>query len=452
MLRERLIAQLKLRFGYDPQASRLLVVGLGATGVSVARFLQRLDLPFAIADSRDNLSGLDELRSALPDVRVDTGAFDAEYFADFTHLIVSPGISLQEAAIRHAVASGAHVLGDIDLFALGTDKPIIAITGSNGKSTVTTMMGELGTAAGVRTAVGGNLGTAALDLLDDDVAVYALELSSFQLERTTALNAAAAALLNLSPDHLDRHADMAEYTLQKQRIFRGDGAMILNIDDHAVAAMAESERRIFAFSVAGPADFHYSDGQLLYREQPLMAAAELPLEGLHNVANALAALALGHALGWPLAEMCQALRRFEGLPHRMQRVAEVGGVRWINDSKATNIGACAAALAGYRDKVVLIAGGDAKGANMMELAPLLQSKTKAVVLIGKDAQLIDQAIAGSVPTAHATDMQHAVQCAARFAHAGDSVLLSPACASLDQYKSYADRGNQFAQAVRELSA
>ncbi|MBS3964990.1 MAG: UDP-N-acetylmuramoyl-L-alanine--D-glutamate ligase [Methylomonas sp.] len=449
-----LLDNLKRHFHLDPASARLLIVGLGATGYSIAQFLLTTPIKFAVIDSRRTPPQIDSLREQMPDVPVFCGGFDQSAFEVATHLLISPGISLNEKAIRKAVATGVVVLSDIDLFACATDKPVIAITGSNGKSTVTTLMGDMANAAGVKTAIGGNLGTPALDLLQQDAELYVLELSSFQLERTSALNARAATVLNLSPDHLDRHADMADYAQQKQRIFRGDGAMILNADDTMVMAMRESERHCLTFSVKGDADFHLrhgDDDHLMQGDQALVSASELQLEGSHNLANALAALALGHAVGLDMNAMCRALKRYKGLPHRMQRVADVEGVRWVNDSKATNIGACIAALEGYRRKVILIAGGDAKGADMVELKPIVATKAKAVILLGKDAHLIAQAIADSVPTHFADNMKQAVRIAANLAEAGDSVLLSPACASLDQYKSYADRGNQFAEAVMELT-
>lgn len=451
---EALLSNLKQRFALDADQSRLLIVGLGSTGYSAARFLQQTPIKFAITDSRKNPPQIDSLREQMPDVAVFSGGFDQSAFDVATHLLISPGVSLDEKAIRSAMAAGVPVISDIDLFACATDKSVIAITGSNGKSTVTTMLGDMGKAAGIKTAIGGNLGTPALDLLQQDADLYVLELSSFQLERTTALNAAAAAVLNVSPDHLDRHTSMADYAREKQRVFRGDGAMILNADDPMVMAMTENGRSCFKFSMADDADFYLQgglQGQLMFGRQALMAAGELTLEGGHNIANALAALALGHAVGFEFEAMCRALKKFKGLPHRMQRVAELHGVRWVNDSKATNIGACVAALQGYEQKVILIAGGDAKGADMTELAPTVKAKTKAVVLMGKDAGLIDRALNGCVPIRFADNMKQAVAAAAELAEAGDCVLLSPACASLDQYKSYADRGHQFAEAVLELT-
>ncbi len=470
-------ASLKKNFALDPQTAKVLVVGLGDTGISVAHYLQGLGFKFAIIDSRAQPPMMDEFSQQMPDTPVFTGGFDEAAFKVATHLVVSPGVSLNEQAIVKAIANGSKIVSDIDLFACSVDVPIVAISGSNGKSTVTTMLGEMAKAAGVEVGVGGNLGTPALDLLALNAQLYVLELSSFQLERTSALNAAAATVLNVSADHLDRHVDLAEYAREKQRVFRGDGVMIINVDDPVVDAMrddcmdaggrapkvgalgdagaiADDSRKTFTFSINNKADFHLAyqgdTEYLMHNESRLMPLAELPLEGRHNAANALAALALGVAVGLEEQAMCNALRKFKGLSHRMQRVAEIRGVTWVNDSKATNIGACVAALQGYARKVILIAGGDAKGADMNELTPAIKEKAKSVVLMGKDAGLIKQALNGCVPVYSASNMAEAVQIAAGLADAGESVLLSPACASLDQYKNYQDRGEKFTKAVLAL--
>jgi UDP-N-acetylmuramoylalanine--D-glutamate ligase len=432
-----------------------LVVGLGNTGLSVARYLQKLQYRFAIIDSRDKPPMIDEFLEQMPDTPLFTGGFDDAAFQVATHLVVSPGLSLNEKAIMKAIANGSKIVSDIDLFACSVTAPIIAITGSNGKSTVTTMVGDMAKAAGKQVAVGGNLGVPALDLLDSSVDLYVLELSSFQLERTAVLNAAAATVLNVSADHLDRHAAMAEYAQEKQRVFRGDGAMVLNLDDPVVAGMQDASRVTHTFSIRTRADFYLAgpegDEYLMHHDERLLALADLPLEGRHNAANALAALALGVSVGLDKTAMCKALRTFKGLEHRMQRVAEIRGVTWVNDSKATNIGACVAALQGYARKVILIAGGQAKGADMNELTPVIKAKAKGVVLMGKDAPLIEAALQGScVPVYSAENITQAVQIAASLASSGDSVLLSPACASLDQFKNYQDRGNKFTKAVLAL--
>lgn len=451
-----IINSLKRNFALEPESSKVLVVGLGDTGISVAHFLQKLGFNFAITDSRNKPPLLDEFFQVMPDTPVFTGGFDEAAFKVASHLVVSPGVSLNEKSIVKAVANGAKIVSDIDLFACSVDAPIIAITGSNGKSTVTTMLGEMAKAAGNKVGVGGNLGTPALDLLEQAAEMYVLELSSFQLERTTVLNAAAATVLNVSADHLDRHADIVKYAQEKQNVFRGNGVMVINIDDPIVNAMQEAGRRTLTFSIKNDADFyiaHKGDVEyLMHKEQYLMPLAELPLEGRHNAANALSALALGVSIGLDELVMCKALKTFKGLNHRMQRVAEIGGVTWVNDSKATNIGACVAALQGYTNKVILIAGGDAKGADMNELTPAIKEKAKSVILMGKDAGLIKQALNNCVPVYAAENMAQAVQISAGIAKDGDSVLLSPACASLDQYKNYQDRGDQFAKAVMGLLA
>lgn len=447
---------LKKHFELDPQSAKILVVGLGSTGISVAHYLQNMGFKFAIIDSRDKPPLIDEFFELMPDTPVFTGGFDDAAFKVATHLVVSPGLSLNEKPIMKAIANGSKIVSDIDLFACSVAAPIIGITGSNGKSTVTTMLGDMAKATGKRVAIGGNLGIPALDLIEQQADLYVLELSSFQLERTAVLNAAAATVLNVSADHLDRHADITEYAQEKQRIFNGNGVMVINADDPIVSSMQDANRRTYTFSIKKEADFYLADRDgvehLMHNESALMPLAALPLEGRHNAANALAALALGTAVGLDEQAMCAALRKFKGLEHRMQRVAEIRGVTWVNDSKATNIGACVAALEGYARKVILIAGGDAKGADMNELTPAIREKAKSVVLMGKDAPLIEQALKdSSVPVYAAENMAQAVQIAAGIAENGDSVLLSPACASLDQYKNYQDRGNKFTKAVLALA-
>lgn len=451
---EAIKVRLKTNLGLDTVASKIVVVGLGVTGISVARFLSGLGFDFVVADSREQPSGKDQLQKELGSVTVVSGAFDSELFNNASHLVVSPGVPLTEKAIAEAISGDVQIIGDIDLFACSVDEPVVAITGSNGKSTVTTMLGEMVSAAGKKVGVGGNLGVPALDLLGQQAELYVLELSSFQLERTSQLNATAATVLNVTADHLDRHVDLADYAEQKQRIFRGDGFMVINADDPIVVAMQETGRYTLTFSIQAVADFWIGKENgvecLMHGNNPLMPLSELPLEGRHNAANALAALALGTTVGLDEQAMCKALKGFKGLAHRMQRVAEICGVVWVNDSKATNIGACVAALQGYEEKVILIAGGDSKGADMAELIPAVKEKAKAVVLMGKDAGQIEKAINGCVPVHTVLNMQQAVSIAASLAQAGDSVLLSPACASLDQYKNYQDRGDQFTKAVLDL--
>ena len=442
--------RLKARLNLDKSTSKVLVVGLGVTGVSIAHYLVALEFNFVIVDNRENPPGIDQVRQQFESITIVTGKFEDLLFQNASHLIVSPGISLTENVIAKAIARGARVLGDIDLFACAVDAPIVAITGSNGKSTVTTLLGEMVKATGKQVGVGGNLGLPALDLLNKPAELYVLELSSFQLERTTQLNAIAATVLNVTADHLDRHLDMSDYAEQKQRVYAGSGVMIINCDDPMVAVMRAENRNTTTFSVQQRADFWLDESILKHGEHCLLSVAEIPLEGKHNVANVLAAYALGSAIGIDQQAMSSAIKNFKGLPHRMQRVGEVNGVVWVNDSKATNIGACVAALQGYEHKVILLAGGDAKGADMNDLVPVVKAKAKCVVLMGKDAELIEQALNSCVPVYKANDMQQAVAIASSISSAGDNVLLSPACASLDQYKNYQERGDKFTAAVMAL--
>ena len=455
MKKEAVVASLNQQLSLN-KSSKVLIVGLGKTGFSVAKFLQQYGIQFAVIDSRNKPPMNDALIQAYPDTAIFTGGFDKSAFDVATHLVVSPGVSLQENSIQKAIQARTKIVSDIDLFACATDQPIIAVTGSNGKSTVTTMLESMGNRSAIRTVAGGNLGIPALDLLDESVELYVIELSSFQLERTSALNAKAATVLNISPDHLDRHHTLAGYIEAKQKVFSGNGRMILNEDDATVKDMVVANREFISFSLQTNTGFHLEErlGEIYLMDgtSPLMKQKELPLEGMHNVANALAALALGKTVGLDMQSMCRALRDFKGLEHRMQRVAKVKGVTWVNDSKATNIGACVAALQGCQEKIVLIAGGDAKGAEMTELIPVIKEKTKCVVLIGKDANKIELAINGCVPSYQAKTIKEAVQIAAELANAGESVLLSPACASMDQFKNYQERGNKFMAAILELAA
>lgn len=443
------------RLGLDG-SSRALVVGLGVTGMSVARFLSSQGIRLAVVDTRANPPGLAELRECLPDVAVFLGSLDAAAFARATHLVVSPGVALETPEIQRAIRSGVPAFGDLDLFACMAQAPIIGITGANGKSTVTTLLGLMAEADRRNVKVGGNLGTPMLDLLDDEADLYVLELSSFQLERSNLLEAEAATVLNISPDHLDRYPSLHAYIDAKRRIFRGSGLMVLNADDPAVDAMAEEGRPCVRFSLQETTNAEYRlsqvDGQewLLCQGERLLPAAEVRIKGRHNIANALAAAALGDAVGLSRPAMTKALREFAGLEHRMQWVAEVDGVAYINDSKATNVGACAAALEGLNDPVVLIAGGDGKGADFSLLAEVVARKVRAVVLIGRDAPLLEQALSKVVATVRVDAMKQAVATARKLAQKGDVVLLAPACASFDQYKDYKERGRVFADAVRSL--
>lgn len=440
-----------------------LIVGLGKTGLSCARFLTGQGVPLAVTDSRAQPPGLIELQRNLPDIAVFVGGFDPMVFAAAQQLIVSPGVSLREPLIADAILRDTPVLGDIELFARYAKAPVVAITGSNGKSTVTTLVAEMAKNAGRSVRAGGNLGTPALDLLAaTEPDLYVLELSSFQLETTASLNAAAAVVLNISIDHMDRYQNIDEYIAAKERVYRGTGIMVLNADDAAVMAMAQRDRTTVSFGLSEPGNEsianHFgvidSAGQawLAHGTQLLMAVTDVRIKGLHNIANALAALALGNAVGLPMDAMLGTLRDFPGLPHRSQWVAELDGVAWYNDSKGTNVGATLAALQGMPGKVVLIAGGVGKDADFTPLRQAALEKARAVVLIGRDAPLIEAALNGVVAVAHATTMQDAVIQARYLAQSGDVVLLSPACASFDMFSGYEERGQVFTDAVLGLAA
>ncbi|MFO1423041.1 MAG: UDP-N-acetylmuramoyl-L-alanine--D-glutamate ligase [Candidatus Competibacteraceae bacterium] len=440
-----------------------LVVGLGKSGLSVARALKALGATFAVTDSRADPPGLAALRAEFPDLPCHLGGFDPAAFAGAARLVVSPGVAVATPVIAEAAARGVPVWGDIELLARLTQVPVAAITGSNGKSTVTTLLGLMAERAGVRAAVGGNLGTPALELWlrdESNTAVgpelYVLELSSFQLETTHTLNAQVATVLNLSPDHMDRYASLADYIAAKRRIFHGDGAMVVNADDPAVMAMVESGRQVVRFTLTEPAEGEFGlrwdagETWLAHGPDRWIAATELRISGAHNLANALAALAMGHVLGLRREGMLAALREFAGLAHRTTQVRERAGVGWFDDSKGTNVGATVAAVRGLQGQVVLIAGGDGKGQDFSPLRAALVDKARAVVLIGRDAPLIAAALGDSVPLRMAADMEAAVTAAAQLAQPGDSVLLSPACASFDMFSGYEERGAVFAAAVRRL--
>ncbi|QQS53230.1 MAG: UDP-N-acetylmuramoyl-L-alanine--D-glutamate ligase [Candidatus Competibacteraceae bacterium] len=453
-------------------AGTTLVVGLGKSGLSAVRALKALGATVAVTDTRAEPPGLVALREEFPDVPCHLGGFEPTAFAGAARLLVSPGVAVSTPVIAAAAARGVPVWGDIELLARLTRAPVAAITGSNGKSTVTTLLGAMTERAGIRAAVGGNLGTPALDLWLRDEAgqehgraaemglppeLYVLELSSFQLETTHDLNARVATVLNISPDHMDRYPTLDDYIAAKRRVFHGDGVMVLNADDPVVMAMAEPGRRVLRFTLDEPDESGFGllrDGGetwLARGRERWIAASELKIGGDHNLANALAALAMGHALGLRRAAMLVALREFTGLAHRTTLVLEQAGVRWFDDSKGTNVGATVAAVRGLPGPVVLIAGGDGKGQDFAPLRAALIDKARAVVLIGRDAPLIAAVLGDSVPVHPTIDMSQAVVRAAQLAQPGDSVLLSPACASFDMFSGYEERGAVFTAAVRRLT-
>lgn len=435
-----------------------IIIGLGKTGLSCARYLAHLNKPFIVMDTRKDPSELAEFKKEFPNCEVQLGELNKELLCKADELIVSPGISLQEPAIAETIKQGVTAIGDIELFARAAKAPIIGITGTNAKGTVTTLVGEMIHAAGCKVLVGGNIGIPALELLNLPVPdFYVLELSSFQLERTHTLNTVAATVLNLSPDHLDRHGTMQAYATAKHRIYKNCKTIVYNRDDcQTFPSTASSQNQLSfgadngqtnQFGLMTIADKIY----LAYEHQPLLAVDELVIKGKHNWINALAGLALGYAINLPIPAMLTALKNFKGLAHRCEWVKEKAGVAWYNDSKGTNVGATIAAIEGLGEaimgKIILIAGGLGKGQDFSLLRESVVHHVKQVILIGKDAPLLAQVLQDIVDIQHATTLQDAVIAAKDKAQEGDAVLLSPACASMDMFKNFEERGEIFKQIV-----
>ncbi len=458
------------------QGLKVLVVGLGKSGAATARYLASAGTSLVLTDSRAAPGGIEQARAAAPRGEFHLGGFQApQPWSQFAFAVISPGVPLDDPFVTALRQARVEILGDVELFARAAAAPVIGITGSNGKSTVTTLVGDMAVAAGLRAGVGGNLGTPALDLLDAEAQLYVLELSSFQLETTETLKLAAATILNVSPDHLDRHGSVERYTAAKARIYAHAQTAVVNRDDRATHSGAHLARNIVSFGLDAPAPGHYGlieqGGETWLAAPPqdepqagvgqqasssrIPPAALLPLsalriQGLHNAANALAALALADAAGIPREGSLRALRAFKGLPHRCEWIAEVGGVTWINDSKGTNVGASLAALQGFSGPLLWLGGGQGKGQDFTALRGPLKDKARAAIVFGEDAARIERDLGGALPVKRVPDLAAAVTEARKLAQAGDRVLLSPACASLDQFRNYEDRGAQFAALVRQI--
>jgi UDP-N-acetylmuramoylalanine--D-glutamate ligase len=434
-----------------------LVLGLGATGLSIARYLQRNDRDATFYDSRDEPPGIDELKDIFPDAKVTLGSNRLPGKID--RVIASPGIADNDELLVKARKKKLEVISDIELFARDATAPFVAITGSNGKSTVTTLIYHMCRADGRTVLAGGNLGEPALDLLGEDTPdIYVLELSSFQLQRTQTLPAEVAVLLNVSPDHLDWHADEDEYRRAKYRVYSEARAAVVNRADETALDAAKHIENIVTFGLDEPEDGQFGtrrdddDEVYLARGDTLLIeVSDMRMVGLHNQANALAALAVGELLGLEMPSMLQVLGEFPGLSHRMQFVARKGAVNYINDSKATNVAAAVASIQSIDGTLVLVAGGEGKGGNFGELAAALEGKLRAAVLLGTDAEAIADAIDTVMPVYFARDMDDAVCQAAAYAESDDTVLLAPACASFDQFANYGARGDAFSSAVEALS-
>ena len=443
-----------------------VIIGLGITGLSCLRYLVKNSCAVAVTDSRIDPPCLNEARQAFPGVEIVTGEFSADLIEKADEIIVSPGVALTHPLLLAAKQRGVPIVGDIELFARAAHAPIVAITGSNGKSTVTTIVGLMAEAAGLNVKVGGNLGTPVLDFLAEDEAdCYVLELSSFQLDTTYSLQAATAVVLNVTPDHMDRYSSFEDYLNSKQHIYRGCNQVIVNLDELSIwqnlkfnqppigfgthmNLVHENLKEIFNL-IEESQEFFLSKGQ-----EKLLPVSAMKIKGKHNWQNALASLALGSAINLPLPAMLHVLQTFPGLPHRCEWVENIAGVDWFNDSKGTNVGATQSALMGLGEvfgskKIILIAGGQGKGADFSFLNAELQAYVKQIVLFGEDALLLEQTWQGIVPLSRVASLTAAVNEAASLASSGDLVLLSPACASLDMFKNYEDRGEQFVALVKK---
>lgn len=432
-----------------------LVIGLGISGQSCLRYLLAQQEPVRALDTRAQPPGIVEVKQAFADVPMHLGSWNESWLGEARRLIVSPGIAISTSEIARQSAAGKEVIGDIELFARAASVPVAAITGSNAKSTVTTLLGEVAVACGKRALAGGNLGTPALDLLGQNAELYVLELSSFQLETTWSLGAQVATVLNISEDHLDRYPSLVEYIAAKQRIYDGCDVAVWNHDDENTRPQRPVARAI-SFGMHPQADYRLDTarGMLMTHGVDLCPVSVLRMRGNHNALNVLAVLAMAEALELDQQVALETVQQFSGLPHRCNLVAEHRGVQWFNDSKGTNVGATLAALAGIGPaidgKVILIAGGQGKGQDFAPLAAPAAQHLRAAILIGEDADKVAQGL-GDVSCHFAADMNDAVRRASLLAESGDAVLLSPACASFDMFKGYADRGDAFVRAVREVS-
>lgn len=442
-----------------------LVAGLGKTGYSIAHYLQRRGLQFAVFDTRSRLANIEDFHRDFPGVEIFLGTFPETFYSKLTAIITSPGVSLDEPFIQKAYEFNIPVYGDIECLARECTQPMVAITGTNGKSTVTTLLGKMARVSGRIVAVAGNIGAPVLDLLDDAIPydLWVLELSSFQLDLTFSLKPMAATILNLTPDHLDRHVTMEAYLNAKQKIYDHADTMIYNRDDAQTRPYPQyilPSSRVQHYGLNSPSEnnwgilSHQGVYYLACGAEPVIAVDSLHLKGQHNWQNALAACALAESIGISREVMVKVLQSFTGLPHRSQWIRTLDGVDWINDSKGTNVGATVSAITGIggatKGKIILIAGGIGKGADFSDLRMPISDYVRSVVLIGQDAEIIKKEIMDIVPVHDAITLDSAIALAKKEAKPGDVVLLSPACASQDMFQDFNHRGDTFAAAVNAL--
>lgn len=435
----------------DYQGRKIVIVGLGITGLSCVDFFMARGVVPKVIDSRSNPPGIDKLPEQ---VERWVGDINVHWLLAADLIVLSPGVALSHPAVSAAAAEGIEIVGDVELFCREAQAPIVAITGSNGKSTVTSLVGEMSRAAGWQTAVGGNIGLPVLSLLNPQVQLYVLELSSFQLETTHSLRATAATILNVTEDHMDRYPlGFQQYRAAKLRIYEHAKHCVVNVDDAMTMPVRGVDQRCISFGVTF-GDYHLNQQQgqtwLRAKGEKVLNSDEMTITGQHNLTNALAALALAEAVGVPRASCLKALTTFTGLAHRYQLVHRHAGVEWINDSKATNVGSTEAALKGMKCQgtLWLLLGGDGKSADFSPLERLIQGNNIKVYCFGRDAELL-YALRPDVSVKVDTldDAMHAIS---QQVSKGDVVLLSPACASLDQFKNFEQRGERFAALAKEL--
>lgn len=439
----------------------IAVIGLGVTGLSVARYLRQINQRFIVMDSRTSPPNLAVFTAEFPDVALYLGGLDESRLALASEIVISPGMSLRTPELQAAITAGVPIIGDVELFARAVTQPVIAITGSNAKSTVTTLVGEMARACGLSVGLGGNLGVPVLELLaQPEIDIFVLELSSFQLETTHSLKPIAATILNVTHDHMDRYASFAEYHQAKQRIYRHATSVVINRQDPLTHPPLAKNMNVISFG-SDASDMHSfgllqqgDDTHISYQFAPLLAVKDIAIKGRHNHLNAQAALALGVAAGLDMETMLSTLTRYAGLPHRCEYIATINGALYINDSKATNVGATLAAIDGFANgkNIVWIAGGESKAADFSPLLSAVGKHVKCAILIGRDAPLIEKNIQSLVTCVNEATLQRAVERTLEHASEGDVVLLSPACASFDMFTGFEDRGCQFTEAVRELAA
>ena len=451
-------------------AKEIVVIGLGKTGLSCARYLAEKDVNFIIADTRNDPPYLDTLKSELPDITVHLGPLSDDLLLSANELVVSPGISLMEPAIQRAMKNGVEIIGDVELFCREVSVPVVAVTGSNGKSTLTVLLGMIAKHADIKVAVGGNIGIPVLDLLTEDVAaeLYVLELSSFQLETTHSLNNHIALFLNISADHMDRYPNMTAYIAAKKRIYSCCKAGVYNLNDLSTWPDDDLLAQCYYFSLDDPVDDvrRFGIKQPVKEKVPwlahgntlLMPISELPMLAPHYQLNMLAAFAVAHLLSISVDITREVIRTFEGLPHRCQRVGETRGVIWFNDSKATNVSSSLASISGLGQqcpgKLILLAGGQGKGVDFSALGTCIDEYVSVVIVYGEDGGKIKDVVSSSlvqVIDATSHNFRELIVLAYELAQSGDWILLAPACASFDMFKNFEARGEQFVEYINEIA-